>query len=286
MIAASTSLLMPGPASMRRLAAKLSAKLREAPPWHRPSRAALEAELKRFADRRGAPVRFWWRDDDAIAATPALDRLLAIQAEQDVPLCLAVIPAQATEGLAERLKAEPAVDVAQHGWDHHDHAATGEPPCELGGDRRPALVCAELRQGWSRLAELFGAKALPVLAPPFNRIGRGVTLAVMRDWRAISVAGDLPGIAAPTINVHLDLIDWTRHEPASESTVIAAALRALWVRRVGLVAPSAPIGIMTHHLVHTPAIWEATQRWVGFFRQSPEVRFAGLGGALSSSRPS
>ena len=183
--------------------------------------------------------------------------------------------------LAERLRDEPAVEILQHGWDHRDHAAPGERPCELGGDRRPAMVFAELRQGWSRLAALFGAKALPILAPPFNRISHAVALTVVRDWRAISVAGDLPGIAAPTINVHLDLIEWIKHEPASENAVIAAALRALWVRRIGLVAPSAPIGIMTHHLVHTPAIWDATRRWLSFFRQSPEARFAALGSALS-----
>jgi hypothetical protein len=51
---------------------------------------------------------------------------------------------------------------------------------------------------------------------------------------------------------------------------------ALWLRRVGLVAPTAPIGIMTHHLVHSPAVWDATHHWLNFFRASPEVRFAAL----------
>jgi len=53
---------------------------------------ALEAELDIWQSA-GRSASFWWRDDDAIAATPELDRLLALA--QDAPIGLAVIPAQA-----------------------------------------------------------------------------------------------------------------------------------------------------------------------------------------------
>jgi hypothetical protein len=270
-----TAIFSPAPAPMRRFAAKVSAKLREAPPWHKPSLAALQTELKRFADKRG-PAQLWWRDDDAIAATPALDQLLAARAEFDVPLCLAVIPAQTSSDLAARLRDETSVRVVQHGWNHQDHAAPGAHSCELGDDRPRQSVITELHQGWAKLAQLFGTKVAPILAPPFNTIGRDVARAARIGWSAISVSGDMPGIPAPTINVHLDLIDWKTNAPASDEAMIGAALRALWLRRVGLVAPTAPIGIMTHHLVHSPAIWDATRHWLNFFRASPEVRFAAL----------
>ena len=52
----------------------------------------LTDEFDRWADQ-GLTATLWWRDDDAIAPTPALDRLL--DAAGPVPLTLAVIPALA-----------------------------------------------------------------------------------------------------------------------------------------------------------------------------------------------
>jgi hypothetical protein len=43
----------------------------------------------------GKEASLWWRDDDAVAATPALARLLAITGRRGIPLALAVIPAAA-----------------------------------------------------------------------------------------------------------------------------------------------------------------------------------------------
>ena len=64
---------------------------------------ALADEAMRWSDsgRKGV---VWWRDDDAVDASPALDRLLTIQQACAVPLSLAVVPAQATPALAARLR--------------------------------------------------------------------------------------------------------------------------------------------------------------------------------------
>ncbi|HYE00178.1 MAG TPA: hypothetical protein VEH84_12405, partial [Alphaproteobacteria bacterium] len=128
--------------------------------------------LARELDLWGAAGRvatLWWRDDDAVAATPALDRLLA----PALPLTLAVIPAAAEPGLAERLRTAPAVTVAQHGWSHADHAPPGAKSIELGG-RPAAAVAADLAAGRDRLAALFGERFRPVLVPPWNRIDPAV----------------------------------------------------------------------------------------------------------------
>ena len=53
--------------------------------------SALDEELARWRDTERA-ADFWWRDDDATALTPALERLLALSRRSDVPLALAVIP--------------------------------------------------------------------------------------------------------------------------------------------------------------------------------------------------
>ena len=62
----------------------------------------LEQELEAWA-RSGRRATFWWRDDDAVEPSPALDRLLELAASGRAPLALAVIPARASSGLAAQL---------------------------------------------------------------------------------------------------------------------------------------------------------------------------------------
>ncbi|MEE8285948.1 MAG: polysaccharide deacetylase, partial [Gammaproteobacteria bacterium] len=99
----------------------------------------LSAELDQW-QARGRVATFWWRDDDAAAATPALERLLDLQRVRRVPLALAVIPARAGQGLASRLEHNPRIAVFQHGYAHENHAGEGERAIELGGQRRRERV--------------------------------------------------------------------------------------------------------------------------------------------------
>src|SRR5262249_22117620 len=73
---------------------------------------AFDDEVARWRDA-GRRARLWWRDDDAADVSAALDRLLELQRQTAVPLALAVVPAQATDALAERLAGMPAIDVLQ-----------------------------------------------------------------------------------------------------------------------------------------------------------------------------
>ncbi|MGO1081298.1 polysaccharide deacetylase family protein, partial [Inquilinus sp. CA228] len=129
----------------------------------------LRTELDRWAASGRHPT-FWWRDDDAVAPSPALDRLLALAARHGRGVARAVIPAGAEPALVERLAGTPAV-VIQHGWAHRSHAPAGEKTAELGDHRPAEAVLAELTAGRERLAALFGARNRPVLAPPWNRLG-------------------------------------------------------------------------------------------------------------------
>jgi hypothetical protein len=125
-------------------------------------------ELQRFRDEltrhldwfaeRGRKVRFWWRDDDAIEPTPALDRMLELANRHDVDIALAVIPKTATEALAERLADEPHALVLQHGWQHQNFQRKdlGEKAAELGTRRDPAELMTQLAEGRRRLDILFG----------------------------------------------------------------------------------------------------------------------------------
>src|ERR1700693_5805783 len=84
--------------------------------------SALEAELDIWQSA-GRTASFWWRDDDAITRTRALDRLLELS--EDAPIAVAVVPGYAEKALAERLADVAAVTVLQHGWRHINHAPAG-----------------------------------------------------------------------------------------------------------------------------------------------------------------
>src|SRR5207302_676611 len=72
----------------------------------------------------------WWRDDDAVAPTARLSRLLSIAS--GVPVSLAVIPADAEPELARWLShyllsaPKASVVVLQHGWRHLNRSGIGK----------------------------------------------------------------------------------------------------------------------------------------------------------------
>src|SRR5207249_6509621 len=170
----------------------------------------LIAELDRWGEA-GKIASLWWRDDDAAAATPALSSLLRLAG--DVPLALAVIPAELDPDLPGFLRPMAQVTVLQHGWRHANHATPGAKKSEYPASRSEATVSAELAGGHGRLAACFGPRALPVLVPPWNRFAAEfVPLLTKIGIRGLSsmasrqVAALPPNIAS--MDVHLDLIAW------------------------------------------------------------------------------
>ncbi|MBS0560749.1 MAG: polysaccharide deacetylase [Proteobacteria bacterium] len=219
---------------------------------------ALARELARW---RAAPARFWWRDDDAVAPSAALDRLLALRERLRIPLALAVIPAEADPALAARIAPEEAVRVLVHGWTHRNHAQPGAPPSEYPASRDAASVQAELAGAAARLGTLFGSRALKVLVPPFNALAPALApAAAAAGLRVVSVDRDFADIPMPAHNIHADVIDWDRHTAVPEAEAVRPLLAALRLRRYGLVPRSEPVGVMTHHLAHDEAVWSLAER--------------------------
>ena len=224
--------------------------------------AALDRELALWrAEGRVLPL--WWRDDDAVAPSPALDRLLEMADKLSLPVHLAVIPAEATRALASLCR--DTVPVLQHGWAHHNHAPDGEKKAEFGTDRPAPAMCDELSHGASRLRALFGDDLLPVLVPPWNRISCNLVpllpqagLSALSTFTPRKAATAAPGVVQ--INTHLDPIDWrgTRSAVAFEA-LIGQLTRDLAQRRMGATDGAEPYGVLTHHLVHDPAIWSAAE---------------------------
>ena len=239
------------------------------------------AELDRWATA-GLPATFWWRDDDAVDVSPALERLLALTHARTAPLALAVIPADARPALAQRMAGEPAAHVVQHGFSHRNHAAPGRPKAELGAERAPGLVLGELTRGALALDRLFGTAWLRVLVPPHNRIAKTLAAALPQaGYVGISTFGrktrDVPGLA--WINTHIDIMNWTTTRGfVGEDAALGAVVGEL-VRRRDATGDSGgdsggdtPTGLLTHHLVHDEAAWRFLDRFLAAIASHPAAR--------------
>ncbi|WP_185985072.1 glycosyltransferase [Aureimonas mangrovi] len=229
---------------------------------------ALEARLDALHDA-GRPARIWWRDDDAAEPTPALERLLDLRAELDVPIALAVSPRLATDTLAQRLAGEGAsVCVLVHGVAHENHAPLGEKSRELGF--RPATeTLSALGDGLADLRESLGERVLPVLVPPWNRIDEELVPRLSAlGYRGLSTFGARASRCRDGLaicNTHCDPIDWRRGGGLVDE-------ETLLLRLVRDIEREEEIGILTHHRVHDERIWHVTKRLLRLFANHAGAR--------------
>jgi hypothetical protein len=231
--------------------------------WQR-LEAALDA-------RRGRPAAFWWRDDDAVDASPALDRLLEIAGER--PIAIAVIPEGATERLAARLADTAAVTVLQHGWAHRNHAPPDERKVELGRHRPLPIITAELARGHARLEALFDRRFLPVLVPPWNRITPDL-LPLLPSLGFVAWSADRPrdGYGGlPALHAGLDPID--KHAGGAAADALDRLATAF--------AAEAPVGLLTHHRVIDVPGWDFLNHLADMLRHHPGVDWRDAAGLLA-----
>lgn len=243
----------------------------------------LRCELDAWG-QMGGTATFWWRDDDAVAGSPALDRLLALA--DGAPLGLAVIPAHAEPSLAAALARDPEVAVLQHGWAHANHAPAGAKKAELGADRDAAVAVAELTDGCALLRRLFGDRFIPVLVPPWNRVAASVIDALAAaGFLGASTQGPRPSGAAAAglrwANVHADIMDWEAGGFIGTPRALGRILAHLTARRAGAGEADEPTGIMSHHLVHGPAAETFLERLLGELRSHPAARLLSPAEAFS-----
>ncbi|WSG98754.1 polysaccharide deacetylase family protein (plasmid) [Rhizobium johnstonii] len=233
----------------------------------------LHRELDRW-QAAGRVARFWLRDDDAVEPTQALETLMTLAGQSQVPLTLAVIPGLTGEALAARLVEDAAVAVAVHGWSHTNHAGPERKKQELGGDRPADVVLGELGEGFRLLQRLHPARFLPVLVPPWNRIDAALIPALPGlGFAALSVYGrakrDGP---VPLLNTHVDIIDWHGTRGGrSEADLVAELVAELRHRFAG---SDEPVGVLTHHLVHDAAAWNFLSALFATTGRHPAVRWS------------
>lgn len=241
-----------------------------------PAWRALADETARWHEG-GREVEFWWRDDDARRADPALDKLLALASRSDTPLALAVIPQGADAALLGALP--KVVSVVQHGTDHVDRAAAGGKKTEFPPQESLGDLAGRLAAGRRALQDACGPRFVPALAPPWNRLSRDRLPAVAgAGFRGLSQFGPrqsalaLPGVRQ--VNTHVDIIDWkSGRRFAGEDAALRAACRHLEARRQGAADGAEPTGWMTHHACHDEAAWSFLERLFEFCRAIPGLRW-------------
>lgn len=209
--------------------------------------------------RRDLPLPIWWRDDDAIADTPALGTLSQLANDVGVPVYVAVIPDPMTPSLPPAIQKDPHLIPIIHGWQHISHAPEGAKNAEFGHPR--PFAAAELKQAIEVLETGFGDQLIKLFVPPWNRISLDLLpVLAASGYRGVSTYGARSTTFAATnlmqINTHIDPIYWRGHRGlVASETLIEGIATTLRERREGRTEASEPLGLLTHHLVHDDDIW-------------------------------
>jgi predicted deacetylase len=261
--------------------------------WDEAAWERLRAELDRWPP---SAATFWWRDDDAGAAGPAFDRLLALAAAHAAPVALAVVPVWLEEAVAAAIReGPPGLRVVQHGYAHRNHeppapdGARGR-PAELGAARPPDEALAELAAGWARLSTLTSARLRPVLVPPWNRIAPAIRDALpAAGYRVLSTFGPRAGAAAGprlrALNTHVDPIRWrTGKRFGGAAWTLEQITAHLAARRLGRVDRAEPTGLLTHHRDLSPSAWACLDTLLGRLQAHPAAAFPSLDLLLDDAR--
>lgn len=207
----------------------------------------------------------WWRDDDAIAPTAMLDQLAGLAEKVQLPVHLAVIPAHASPALADYCASAPMLPVV-HGWAHTDHSQGAEKKNEFLTERPDATE--DSMSALAHMRMLFGSRLCPMFVPPWNRIQPDVIAALPgQGYRALSTFGPRHTREAVAdlvqINTHIDPIWWKGgRDLITPEELVTQAATHLKRCNTGQVDATEPFGLLTHHLVHTPAIWSFAEAFL------------------------
>lgn len=226
----------------------------------------LREEFKKWR-RHDLTLPIWWRDDDAVRPTPALEKLYALSEEVQVPIHLAVIPREATPALADYVADRALLIPVVHGWAHKNHQPKGENRCEFGEARPIEDRRFEAAEGLQRLRNLFGDQVKPMFVPPWNRLPESFypDLAEV-GYASVSTCRPRPQKMAAEglvhLNSHIDPIYWGPAKRLEHPELIVQRMvHFIKQRRQGKHDNTEPFGLLTHHLAHTDKTWTFCQQY-------------------------
>ena len=241
-----------------------------APCWQ-----ALARELDHWS-ASGRTIDLWLRDDDAVAPSPALDRLSELTERFAAPVLLAIIPLLAESALATALRGMPLLRPCQHGVAHRNHAPAGGKKSEFGAERTAADIDADIAQGRQRLHDLLGDAVLPIFVPPWNRIAQShaarlgaLGFAGLSCFRGYRLG---PDGGPRLLNTHVDIMDWHGGRVGRPVTDILEELVAMLAARRQDEAGDIELGLLLHHRDHDETAWSALADILSAATAHPAVR--------------
>lgn len=241
----------------------------------------LKEEFKIWQDK-GLCLPFWWRDDDAVEPTPALERLAAVSADFNSPVHLAIVPKYAKPELSHYISATPALTPVVHGWAHKNHAPADQKKCEFGLTRSFQECREDMDQALRQMKKLFGAQLNNMFVPPWNRIRPDLIPYLSSDgYKSISTYGPRASQFAASdvlqVNTHLDPIAW-HHSRSLEAPdiLIQHTVQLMQNRRLNVTDNTEPLGLLTHHLIHDDTVWHFIEQFLVVLREGPVEIFTML----------
>lgn len=227
--------------------------------------SSFRLSLKRFR-QSGMELPIWWRDDDAVSATPALDKLCALSEGTGVDVAVATIPDLIDQSLVDYVHETQNMIPVTHGWRHENHAAEGEKKSEFVAARDATLT--EVQAGFSIMQEHFCERFEPIFVPPWNRFDPSYLADLSRSgYAAISAftprKARFPAPNLLQLNTHFDPIDWRGGRDLHEIEKLAVLFDTLLEdRRTGATDATEPLGYLSHHLVHSERLWEFSRQFL------------------------
>jgi predicted glycosyltransferase len=251
--------------------------------------AVLEEALNRAADK-GVKIPFWWRDDDATAHTPQLQRLITLARRLDIPVAIAAVPAHIEPSLPVRLAGEPLVRVLVHGLSHANHARLDKKKAEFGAHRPLPRLSEDAAEGLRLAQNRFGELLVPVFIPPWNRVAPELVHQLPKlGFRGLSAFGERrtrePALGLVQVNTHIDPIAWHDGRSLADREFLLERLaQAIMGRAMNEADASEPIGLLTHHLVQDEPVWHFCEELLARMTDSTTMHFPDLDGMFAGAQ--
>ncbi len=207
----------------------------------------LEESIAKGLSNGTGEAMIFFRADDIGVPGKQFSHLIEIFKNNNMPLCLAVVPTWLTAARFEKLQQLTGKKSSQwcwhqHGWLHQNHEKSGKKQ-EFGPGRPAKEQLRDLKKGKDRLLGIMGNACSPFFTPPWNRCSIDTLTGLYSlGFQAVSRSHNATPASPPKlpdIQINIDL--HTRKEPHAKR-----CLQNL-LNEVTQSISSGRGGIMIHH---------------------------------------